>query len=147
LPTQGTIHNCFSGKQLCTAGAWSDCQDPSTLVGLRAQQFVASCPATYVPRWTTLDYSVDAPANASGAAPVTIALAEHPEVVLLDTRANDGVPQKGGAGSRDVQALLGPFSSDSTLILQVLTSTTPDGDLASTAKLSADYGCVSGAHP
>ncbi len=111
-------------------------------MGTHSQQFVAACPATHVPRWTTLDYSVDAPADASGDAAVTIALADHPDIVLLDTRANDGAPPKGGAGSRDVVALLGSFAAQSTLTLQVSTSTTPDGNLASTATLSAHYACI-----
>jgi hypothetical protein len=142
LPTQGAVHNCFSGKQLCSGGAWTECKDPTTLVGVRTQPFAATCPGTQVARWTTLDYVIDAPANASGAAAVTISLSGHPEVVLVDTRTPGDAPAKGGAGSRDVEALLGALSTQPTLTLDIATSTTPDGAMAATAIASPSYDCL-----
>lgn len=140
LPTQGDVHNCFSGQQLCTGGVWSDCQDPATLVGARSQQFSAACPATYGVRWTILDYVVDTPANASGAAAVTVSLADHPDVVLLDTSATDDAPAN--AGSLDLSSTLGSLSNQPTLTLAITTSTTPDGTLAATATVTPSYECI-----
>jgi hypothetical protein len=151
LPTQGTIHNCWVGKQLCSGGTWTDCQDPSSLVGVRTQTFTASCLAGDTIRWTTLDYVVDAPADRSGVASVTIAVAGHPDFALLDVRSNDpslvkGLV-KGGAGSLNIEPLLGALSAQSDLTLQITTTTTPDGAMASTATAELSYACSSGPAP
>jgi hypothetical protein len=98
-----------------------------------------------VVRWATLDYVVDAPSNTSGAAVVTIAVADHPEIVLLDTRSISDAPAKGGTGSRAVDSLLGPLSGQSGLTLEIGTTTTPDGEMAATAKTALGYVCDSAA--
>jgi hypothetical protein len=140
------VQQCFVGKQLCTSGAWTECQDPAALVGARVEPFVASCPSTLVPRWTSLDYVVDAPGDASGPSAATIAVSGHPEIVLLDTTSRDGAHAAGGAGSRDMTTVLGSLSSQPALALDVTTSTTPDGDMAATATVSLHYECVAAAH-
>jgi hypothetical protein len=91
-----------------------------------------------------LDYVVDAPSNRSGAAVVTIAVADHPEIVLLDTRSSSDAPVNGGAGSRAVDSLLAPLAGQSGLTLEIGTTTTPDGAMAATAKAALAYACDSG---
>jgi hypothetical protein len=142
LPTQGSVQNCFSGEQLCSGGVWTSCQAPGALVGARAQNFVASCPAAETARWTMIDYEIDAPSNASGAAAVTIGVAEHPEVVLLDTRSANGPGAGKTAATRPVEAVLAGLASQSTLMLEITTTTTPDGEMAATATVTAVYDCV-----
>jgi hypothetical protein len=148
LPGQGSVHQCFVGKQLCTSGAWTDCQDLTALVGLRVENFAASCPPTHIPRWTSLDYVVDAPTDPSGSTAATIKVAGHPEIVLLDTQSGSGgVHGRGGAGSRDLASVLGSLLNASAIALDVTTSTTPDGDMASTAAVLLKYDCVAPASP
>src|SRR5579864_867934 len=139
LPTQGTVHNCFSGKQLCSGGAWTDCQDPSTLVGVRTQTFTASCPVGETIRWTTLDYALDTPNNPSGVATVTMSVAGHPELALLDGSSTDPATVQGSAGSRNIETLLGALAGQPDLTLQITTTTTPDGTMAATATGTLSY--------
>ena len=146
LPTQGTIHNCWVGKQLCSGGTWSDCQDPSSLVGVRTQTFTASCLAGDTIRWTTLDYVVDAPADRSGVASVTIGVAGHPDFTLLDVSSDPSLV-KGGAGSLNIEPMLGALSAQRDLALQITTTTTPDGAMAATATARLSYACSSGPAP
>jgi hypothetical protein len=141
LPTQGSVHQCFSGKQLCTGGAWTACQDPSVLVGVRSQAFVASCPVGASPRWTTLDYVLDVPANASGSADVAITIAGHPELVLFTTRATGHASSEPGAGSVDLGTVLGALGNQGDLALEITTTTTPDGAMAATARATLTYAC------
>jgi hypothetical protein len=141
LPTQGNIHNCFSGNQLCSGGAWSACQELAALVGARTQSFVASCPAGSGLSWTTLDYVVDAPANASGVAGVTVVVAGHPEIVLLDTQSGNASSVEKIAGSVSVAPLLGALVEQSEMALQITTTTTPDGAMAATAQATLSYDC------
>lgn len=141
LPTQGAVHNCFSGKQLCSGGSWTNCQDPSTLVGVRTQTFTASCPAGETIRWTTLDYALDTPTNPSGVAAVTMSVAGHPELPLLDVSSIDLATDQGGAGSRNVGPLLGALAGQAELALQITTTTTPDGAMAATATGTLSYSC------
>jgi hypothetical protein len=144
LPTQGTVHNCFAGKQLCSGGTWTACQDPAALVGVRTQRFVAACPSGSSVQWTTLDYVVDAPSNVSGASAATVGIAGHPDVVLLDTQSSDGVSAKVGAGSRTIESILGALSELPGLTLEIATTTTPDGSMAATVKAELGYTCSSG---
>jgi len=141
LSTQGPVHNCFSGKQICSGGAWSDCTDPAALVGTRSQQFTASCLRSEVAHWTTLDYVVDAPSNASGIAAATISPAGHMEILLLDTGANGSPASAAGAGSIDLESVLGSLGTQPTFTLAITTSTTPDGRMAASAKVSPSYEC------
>ncbi len=140
LSTQGTVHNCFSGKQICSGGTWSDCADPATLVGTRTRQFMASCPQNEVAHWTTLDYVVNAPSDTSGVAAATASLAGHPEILLLDTGAS-GSAAAAGAGSLDLESVLGSLGAHPALTLAITTSTTPDGRLAASVKVSPSYEC------
>jgi hypothetical protein len=135
------VHNCFAGKELCSSGSWTACQDLAELVGVRTQNFVGSCPSGAELRWTTLDYVFDVPSNASGAAAVTVSVAGDPEVVLFDSRSAGDAPVHGGVGSRTVDALLGALSAQSALTLQIATTTTPDGAMAATAKVVLRFGC------
>jgi hypothetical protein len=144
LPAQGTVHQCFSGKQLCSAGAWGDCQDPTVLFGARSEAFAASCPAGASPRWTTLDYVVDVPANASGGADVAIAVAGNPQLVLFTAGPTD---HPSAAGSVDLGPVLGALGTEANLTLQLVTTTTPDGAMAATARATAVYACDPGPSP
>jgi hypothetical protein len=144
LPTQGTIHNCWVGKQLCSSGTWTECQDPSSLVGVRTQSFTASCAAGDSIRWTTIDYVLDAPADTSGGASVTISVADHPEFAPL-VSSSDPALIKGGAGSRNIEPLLGSLSTQPDLTLQITTTMTPDGAMAATGSAQLSYACGSGA--
>jgi hypothetical protein len=139
LPSQGSVHQCFSGKQLCSAGAWTDCQDPSVLFGVRFEPFAASCPAGASGRWTTLDYVVDAPANASGSADATITVEGHPEIVLFATGSAGAA--SAGEGTVDLGPLLDVLANQAKLTLQISTTTTPDGALAATARATLKYAC------
>jgi hypothetical protein len=141
LPTQGSVHQCFSGKQLCTGGAWSDCQDPSVLVGVRTEPFAAACPAGASPRWTTLDYTVDVPGNASGGADVAITVAGHPELVLFTAQSAGRGSTEHSAGSLDVGPELNALADQADLSLQIATTTTPDGAMAATAQATLKYSC------
>jgi hypothetical protein len=142
------VQQCFVGKQLCTSGAWTECQDPTALVGSRVVPFVASCPSTHIPRWTSLDYVVDAPTDQSGSSAATITVADHREIVLVDTQSGSGgVHGRGGAGSRDLASVLGSLLNAPAIALDVTTSTTPDGDMASTAAVLLKYDCVAPAAP
>ena len=141
LPAQGSIHNCFSGKQICSGGAWSSCTDPATLVGTRTQQFTASCLPNEVAYWTTLDYVVNAPSDASGIAAATISPAGHQDIVLLDTGVSGSPASAAGAGSIDVGSVLGSLGMQPTLTLAITTSTTPDGRMAASVKVSPSYEC------
>ena len=150
LPTQGTIHNCWVGKQLCSGGTWSDCQDPSSLVGVRTQTFTASCLPGDTIRWTTLDYVVDAPADRSGLASVTIGVAGHPDFALLDVSNDPSLVKglvKGGAGSLNIEPMLGALSAQRDLTLQITTTTTPDGAMAATATAKLSFACSPGPPP
>jgi len=140
LSTQGPIHNCFSGKQICSGGTWSDCTDPANLVGTRTQQFTASCVQNETPHWTTLDYVVDSPSDASGASGATFSPAGHAEITLFDTRAG-GSPASASAGSLDLESILGSLGAQPTLTLAITTSTTPDGRLAASVKVSPSFEC------
>jgi hypothetical protein len=111
-------------------------------VGPRVQDFVASCPASQVSRWTNIDYVIEVPSNASGASAVTIGVAEHPEIVLLDTHSADNPTGARSAASRSLEPLLGGLASESTLTLEVTTTTTPDGEMAATVVVNATYDCV-----
>jgi hypothetical protein len=141
LSTQGPVHNCFSGKQICSGGTWSNCTDPATLVGTRTQQFTASCLQNEVAHWTTLDYVADAPSDASGVAAATISPAGHPEILLVDTAAAGTAASAGGAGSLDMATVLGSLGVQRMLTLAITTSTTPNGRLAASVKASPNYEC------
>jgi hypothetical protein len=106
------------------------------------QNFVASCPLSQVARWKTIDYVIDAPSNPSGAAAVTIGVAEDPGIVLLDTRSMPDPGAERSTASQAVEALLGTLATQSTLMLEVTTTTTPDGAMAATATVNAVYDCV-----
>jgi hypothetical protein len=139
LPAQGTIHQCFSGKQLCSGGAWGACLDPSVLVGVRSESFAAACPAGASPRWTTLDYVVDVPANASGGSDVSIAVAGQPQLVLFTAGPTDVTS---ATGSVDLGPVLGTLGTEADLTLQFVTTTTPDGAMAATARGTLAYSCA-----
>jgi hypothetical protein len=144
LPSQGSVHQCFSGKQLCTGGVWGNCQDPTVLVGERSEAFVASCPSGASPRWMTLDYVVDVPANASGEADVAITIAGHPELVLFTAGPTAA---SSAAGSIDLGPVLGTLGTAADLTLQFVTTTTPDGAMAATARGTLAYSCDPGHAP
>jgi len=101
---------------------------------------MASCPQNEVAHWTTLDYVVNAPSDTSGVAAATASLAGHPEILLLDTGAS-GSAAAAGAGSLDLESVLGSLGAHPALTLAITTSTTPDGRLAASVKVSPSYEC------
>jgi hypothetical protein len=117
------------------------CQDPSVLVGVRSQAFVATCPAGTLPSWNALDYLVDAPANKSGQTDVTISVAGHPELVLFTTRSAGTPSAEASAGSVDPGPVLGALRSQADVTLDIETTTTPDGVMAATARAELTYAC------
>jgi hypothetical protein len=145
LGTQGTVHQCFSGMQLCSGGAWTDCQDLSVLVGVRSEAFAASCASGESSSWKTLDYVVDAPTNASGRSDVTITVAGHPELVLFTTQTQDVGAAEVRSGSLGLD-VLGALENQADLTLQITTTTTPDSAMAATARAAAKYACSPAGH-
>jgi hypothetical protein len=94
------------------------------------------------PRWTTLDYVVDVPANASGATDVTISVAGHPELVLFTPASADA-----SAGSLDLERVLGAVGTQTDLTIQIATTSTPDGAMAATAQAQPKYACSASGQP
>ena len=80
-------------------------------------------------------------ATASGVAAATISAAGHPELLLLDTGASGSPASAGGAGSLDLETVLGSLAAQPVLTLAITTSATPDGRMAAAVKVSPSYEC------